>query len=124
MSEPAPFLSVAWRAELASRLSNQVIGKAGGPRCALGQVVRDGDNGDVAYTITFGAGLPTTLEDGVDAAVVTITEDRETAEALYAGASPNDVLFEGQIKVSGDLNALLAAGDDLADLMKAIGEAS
>ena len=100
----------------------------GGPApagLALGQLITavPGDagaagveNGEVRFTIVLGRdGSASLARNSTEAADVTLVEDWSTAVAIVAGtALLPELLAAGKIKLRGDSNALVAAGDLLA----------
>ena len=116
----ADLLSSEWFADLEQKLASLEPIGPDLPRLSLGQVVEDTPAGRVAWTIHVGGGTPSTLEHGVDHAEVTIIENFETAAALIQGAATSDLLYKGRIKIAGDVAALVAASDVLAQLNAAL----
>ena len=93
-----------------------MIGSAKTPRLALGQIVTGTPEGTTSYTISFGAGKPVTVEPGTDQAQVSFIEDYESALRLAEGVPAGELLSLGKIKLRGDVNALLAAAEQLSEL--------
>lgn len=116
----ADLLSPEWFAELAEKLEGLAPIGSDSPRLALGQVVEDAPDGRVAWTIHVGGGNAALLERGVEHAEVTIIENFETASALANGAATSDLLYEGRIKITGNVAALLTSTDVLAQLNSAL----
>jgi len=116
----ADLLDAEWFADLERTLASLEPIGSGLPRLSLGQVVEDAPAGRVAWTIHVGGGSPSTLEHGVDHAEVTIIEDFETAAALIRGTPTSELLYEGRIKIDGDVAALVAASEVLAQLNAAL----
>lgn len=113
MSTMAAPLTPEWLDELAQALA------AAGPvpsarRLALGQLVTGAPGGDVGYTLFLGGGEEATVVPGVDAATVTIVEPYETANRIAGGAPASVTLGSGQVKVRGDVGALLDSQELLA----------
>jgi hypothetical protein len=116
----ADLLSPAWFGELAERLASvPVLGDAS-TRLSLGQVVDDAPGGPIAWTIHVGGGESAWVELGVDSAEVTIIEDFATATALANGIATSELLFEGKIKITGSVDALLARVEMLTHLNAAL----
>jgi hypothetical protein len=110
----------AWFADLRARLS--AIAPLGdeASRLSLGQVVHDAPSGRVAWTVHIGGGAATSVEDGIENAQVTLIEDYETAVALAGGAPTTEMLYNGKVKISGDVEALLRATELLSQLNTAL----
>ena len=116
----ADLLSAAWFKELRDKLAAiEPLGDAS-HELALGQIVEDSPSGEVAWTIHIGGGQPARFEAGVEHAAVTIIENFETMNALIGGATTTELLYEGRLKISGDVSALLSCADLLAQLNAAI----
>jgi hypothetical protein len=92
---------------------------------ALGQIITEvpGDagaagveNGEVHFTIVLQQnGSASLVRDSTEPADVILVEDWSTADAIVSGtASLADLLTAGRIKLRGDSNALVSAGDLLA----------
>jgi SCP-2 sterol transfer family len=116
----AELFDAVWFAELRAKLDAIAPLGADGGRLSLGQVVHDAPSGDVAWTIHVGAGEPARVEDGVANAQVTLLEDYETAVALAAGTPTTELLYNGKVKISGDVAALLRGAELLAQLNAAL----
>jgi hypothetical protein len=116
----ADLLSSEWFDELREKLAD--ISPLGDPlhEIALGQVVVNAPAGPVEWTIHLGGGKPARFEVGVEHAAVTIIENLETMNALIGGATTTELLYEGRIKISGDVSALLNCADLLAQLNAAV----
>lgn len=64
--------------------------------------------GDVSYVMTIGESLAITQEAAQEPADVTFVQDYETATQMHKGdLSTHQALFDGKLRVSGNLNALL-----------------
>jgi hypothetical protein len=120
MSTVAASLTPEWLAELEAVLA------AAGPvasarRLALGQVVTGAPGGDVEYTLFLGGGEPAAVSSGVADATVTIVEPYDTAVQILGGASASLTLGSGQLKVRGDVRALLESQELLATFAPLLG---
>jgi hypothetical protein len=110
----------AWFDDLRARLDAiEPLGDSG-PRLALGQMVQDAPGGSVAWTVHLGGGERARFEEGVANAEVTLIEDYATATALAAGTPTTDLLYNGKVKISGNVGALLAATELLSQLNAAL----
>jgi hypothetical protein len=117
MSEP---FDAEWFDDLRARLDAiEPLGDTG-VRLSLGQVVRDGPGGSVAWTVHIGGGDRARVEAGVANAEVTLIEDYETATALAKGTPTTDLLYNGKVKISGDVEALLRGTELLSQLNAAL----
>jgi predicted lipid carrier protein YhbT len=111
-----------WFADLRARLAAiEPLGNES-VRLALGQVVHDAPSGPVAWTVHVGGGDQARVEDGVANAQVTLIEDYETAVALASGTPTTELLYNGKVKISGDVEALLRGTELLSQLNAALGE--
>ena len=122
------FLSEEWFEAFAAALAIlPAAGTAGRPTggLALGQLITEVpahagaagvENGEVRFTILLGRdGSAALVRNSTAAAEVTLVEDWPTAAAIVAGtAALPDLLAAGKIKLRGDSNALVSAGDLLA----------
>ena len=132
------FLSERWFAALTAALEELPVkhaaadASAGG--LALGQIITgvpDGtgiagaQNGEVRYTLVLRQDGSATLVPGsTELADVTLVEDWSTAEAIVSGSrSLPDLLTAGKIKLRGNSNALVSAGDLLARIAPLIAAA-
>lgn len=119
-----PFLSTEWFDDLTLVLGSIIVGTESQPALLLGQVVTGGPTGTVEYTAVLGGGRPgEVILDTVKDASVTLVEDYESARSIVDGAPVAHLLSSGRIKVRGDLNALLAASDELLAFGQALAEA-
>ena len=113
------FLSDEWVAAMnaaaagSDRLAEATVTTA----LAIQQVIRRADGGDVAYVVRVDHGR-VSVEPGRDpAADVTVTEDLDTAVAVARGElNPQVAFMTGRVRVAGDIRALLAGYQALADL--------
>ncbi len=132
------FLSEGWFAALAAALeelpASQGAADAPAGGLALGQIITgvpDGtgiagaQNGEVRYTVVLRQDGSASLVPGsTEPADVTVVEEWSTAEAIVSGAkSLSDLLTAGKIKLRGDSNALVSAGDLLARIAPLIAAA-
>ncbi len=125
------FLSEGWFAAFAAALRSLPITHdaaqppPGGLR--LGQIITavpadagasGVHNGEVRYTIVLGGdGSGSLVPGSTETADVTLVEDFSTAKAIASeSASLPDLLGAGKIKLRGDAQALVAAGELLARL--------
>jgi predicted lipid carrier protein YhbT len=110
----------AWFDDLRARLDAiSPLGDAS-VRLALGQVVQDAPGGTVAWTVHVGGGDLAHVEEGVANAQVTLIEDYATATALASGTPTTDLLYNGKVKISGDVEALLRGTELLSQLNAAL----
>jgi hypothetical protein len=116
----AELFDAAWFADLRARLGAIAPLGGDGARFSLGQVVHDAPSGQVAWTLHVGAGKAASVEDGVANAQVTLLEDYETAVALAAGTPTTELLYNGKVKISGDVAALLRGAELLSQLNAAL----
>jgi hypothetical protein len=116
----AELFDAAWFFDLRSRLGAIAPLGSDGARLSLGQVVHDAPSGSVAWTVHVGAGKEATVEDGVANAEVTLIEDYDTAVALAAGTPTTELLYNGKVKISGDVDALLRGTELLSQLNAAL----
>jgi predicted lipid carrier protein YhbT len=116
----AELFDAAWFADLRARLGEIAPLGGNGARFSLGQVVHDAPGGRVAWTVHVGAGEVASVEDGVANAQVTLLEDYETAVALAAGTPTTELLYNGKVKISGDVEALLRGAELLSQLNAAL----
>jgi hypothetical protein len=123
VADPGEFLSEEWLQSLGRRLATAVPPDAGPLR--LGVVVTGAPSGgEISYTLSIGgsagsAGSGVEIGSVADAEVV-LVESYEDARALASGlVAASQLLEQGRLKVRGDANRLVAAGDTL----RAIGEA-
>jgi hypothetical protein len=116
----AELFDAAWFADLRARLGAIAPLGSNGARFSLGQVVHDAPGGRVAWTVHVGAGEVASVEDGVANAQVTLLEDYETAVALAAGTPTTELLYNGKVKISGDVAALLRGAELLSQLNAAL----
>ena len=122
------FLSEEWFEAFAAALARLPVTPTADPASgglALGQLVtavprgaaaaRD-ECGEVRFTIVLGRdGSASLTRNSTDAADVTLVEDWPTAVAIGTGtALLADLLAAGKIKLRGDSNALVSAGELLA----------
>ena len=116
----AEFFDAEWLADLRARLG--AIGPLGGKAAcdSLGQIVHGTPSGPVAWTVHVGGGEATRVEDGVGNAQVTLIEDYETAVALANGTPTTELLYNGKVKISGDVDALLSGAEILSQLNAAL----
>lgn len=116
----ADLLSPEWFEQLREKLAS--IAPLGDPShvLALGQVVEDGPKGAVEWTIHLGGNKTARLESGIDHAEVTIIERLDTMSALLSGTTTTELLYEGRIKITGDVSALLRCAELLAQLNAAL----
>ncbi len=127
------FLTEAWFEALAAALESlpATASSHEGAGLALGQIVTGapegsavtaGQDGEVRYTIVLRDDGTASLVRGTTAgADVVLVEDFPTAAAVASGTSSvSDMLSAGKIKLSGDVRALLAAGDMLAAIAPAV----
>jgi len=123
------FLSEGWFEAFAEALKRLPVTAAAADapagRLALGQIVTGVpdeagaagvQNGEVRYTILLREdGSASLVLRPTEPADVTLVEDWYTAKAIVSGtASLPDLLGAGKIKLRGDSNALVSAGDLLA----------
>jgi len=127
---PVPeFLSETWFEALAAALKKlppeDLLADMPAGGLALGQIVTGvpavagataAQDGEVRYTIVLRKDGSASLVSGsVEPADVVLVEDWSTANAIVAGTSSlPDLLTAGKIKLRGDSNALVSAGDLLA----------
>jgi SCP-2 sterol transfer family len=116
----AELFDAAWFSDLRARLGAIAPLGSDGARLSLGQVVNDAPGGPVAWTVHVGAGEAARVEDGVANAQVTLLEDYDTAVALAAGTPTTELLYNGKVKISGDVAALLRGAELLAQLNAAL----
>jgi|NGEPerStandDraft_6_1074524.scaffolds.fasta_scaffold94043_2 hypothetical protein len=116
----ADLLSPEWFEQLRDKLASIAPLGDATHELALGQVVEDAPEGAVGWTIHLGGGKAARFELGVDQAEVTIIENLDTMSALIAGATTTELLYEGRIKISGDVSALLHSAELLAQLNSAL----
>ena len=110
-------LSPGWFATLARRLGEVRVGTADGARLRLGVRVKDAPGGSVTYIVELGGAQPCALDlDEAASADVTLVESYETAERIASGALIADELALGAVKLEGNVQKLLAAQADLAEL--------
>ena len=127
------FLTEAWFGALAAVLESlpATASPAEGTGLALGQIVTGvpegsavtaSEDGEVRYTIVLrGDGAGSLVRGSTAGADVVLVEDYPTAAAVASGTSSvSEMLSAGKIKLSGDVRALLAAGDMLAAIAPAI----
>lgn len=110
----------AWFADLRARLD--AIEPFGGEhvRLALGQIVHDAPSGSVAWTVHVGGGERPRVEEGIANAQVTLIENYETAVELSGGTPTTELLYNGKVKVSGNVEALLRGAELLSQLNAAL----
>jgi hypothetical protein len=123
------FLSEGWFEAFAAALKRLPAEEAAADGLAdglaLGQIITEvpGDagaagveNGEVRFTIVLQQnGSASLVRDSTEPADVILVEDWSTADAIVSGtASLPDLLTAGRIKLRGDSNALVSAGDLLA----------
>ncbi len=123
------FLSETWFEALAAALKKlppeDLLADMPAGGLALGQIVTGvpavagataAQDGEVRYTIVLRKDGSASLVSGsVEPADVVLVEDWSTANAIVAGTSSlPDLLTAGKIKLRGDSNALVSAGDLLA----------
>jgi hypothetical protein len=116
----AEFFDAAWLADLRARLAAIAPLGSGKARLSLGQIVHDAPSGRVAWTVHVGGGDATRVEEGVANAQVTLIEDYETAVALANGTPTTELLYNGKVKISGDVDALLSGAELLSQLNAAL----
>lgn len=105
----AAFLSAAWFDELSARAASLRTDDA--LRLSLHQVV-DGER----WTVLVADGR-VRVERGQNEADVTLTTDRDTAEAMTAGSlTAQDAMAAGRLRLGGDLSKLLLAAPVLSAL--------
>ena len=116
----ADLLTAEWFEELRSKLTS--IGPLGDKshEIALGQVIEDAPGGPAAWTIHLGGGNTASFEFGLEHAEVTIIESFHTMNALINGSTTTKLLYEGQLKISGNVEVLLNCADLLAQLSAAL----
>jgi len=116
----AELFDAAWFSDLRARLGAIAPLGSDGNRLSLGQIVHDAPSGRIAWTVHVGAGEAASVEDGVANAQVTLLEDYETAVALAAGTPTTELLYNGKVKISGDVDALLRGAELLSQLNAAL----
>lgn len=126
------YLSQAWFEALAAALEGLPATGAEVPPggLAIGQVVTGvpdpsgvaGPKGEVRYTIVLGeSGSAKLIRGSTELADVVIVADWESALGIGAGTSSvSEMLGAGKIKLRGDARALVAAGDLLASVARAV----
>ena len=114
----AEFLSDEWIAAMNSAASgsDSLRRATAKVRLTIQQVVKQGQD-ERCYLVRVDHGK-VTVESGRDpAADLTITEDAETAAAVARGEMTPQIAFMlGRIRVSGDMPALMATYEALADV--------
>jgi hypothetical protein len=110
----------AWFSDLRARLGAIAPLGSDGARLSLGQVVHDAPRGRVAWTLHVGGGETASVEDGVANAQVTLIENYEAAVSLANGTPTTELLYNGKVKVSGDIDALLHGAELLSQLNAAL----
>jgi hypothetical protein len=110
----------AWFVDLRARLGAIAPLGLDGARLSLGQVVHDAPSGRVAWTVHIGGGEAASVEDGVANAQVTLIEDYAAAVSLANGTPTTELLYDGKVKVSGDIDALLRGAELLSQLNAAL----
>ena len=104
----ARFLSPEWLAEMAVAAagSEALRDKPTGVGVSVRQVVLDGPDGDVAYTVRIDGGTVTVVPDG-EAGDLEITSDYATASEISQGRlSPAAAFASGRLKLGGRVGVL------------------
>ncbi len=120
----ARFLSPEWLAEMEETAtgSEALRQAAAAMDVTVRHVVRDGPDGDVAYTVRLGGGKVSVVPDGGHADLE-VTSDYPTAAAISQGRlSPAAAFASGRIKLGGPVGAitlLSGLGDVFAPLRAA-----
>jgi putative sterol carrier protein len=129
------FLSPEWIEALdrAARRHDGLARLAASTDLVIEQVVTDTPHGEVRYRIVLHAGAvavrdctggdPTHGEEGTATPVVTLRMDLDTATAIARHQQPPQTAFlAGRLRIAGDLGALLAHQDALAQVGDVFGE--
>ncbi len=114
------FLSDAWVEALdaAARAHPDLAAQTADLALVVEQRI-DGGHGHhpLVFHVTFDHGAVTVARGPAAAPTLTFTQDRATARAIATGeASAQRAFMTGELRVGGDLQALLAAQDALAGL--------
>lgn len=108
----ARFLSPEWFDDVNAAAASDDVSAAVTPglRLVVQQVVTDGPDGDVHYTVRIEDGKVAVVPGEAADPDVTVTEDHATATAVAQGELAAPVAFmTGRIRVSGDTRVLLTA---------------
>lgn len=119
----ARFLSPDWLAEMAAVAaeSEALRDAASAIDLSVRHVVRDGPDGDVAYTVRLARGAVTVVP-GDGAGDLEITSDYPTAAAISQGRlSPAAAFASGRLKLGGRVGVLAGHAGVLSGLGDAFG---
>jgi putative sterol carrier protein len=106
------FLTPEWLDDLAQAAAG-AAGPEGEP-FTLQQLVTDGPDGDVTWSVTVGAGSIAVRPGRAEAPLVTFTQDLPTATAIIRGElSAQAAFMTGRLRVGGDVALLLERLDTL-----------
>ena len=109
-----PFLAPEWVTALDAAAREVTV--AGDGRLVVQQVVRT-EAGETRYHLVVGGGRIRVVPGPAEAADVTFTQDYDVAAALSRGEfTAQQALFDGILKVSGDLDGLARRAGILAAL--------
>ena len=113
------FLSDEWMAAMSAAAagSDRLAAATASTRLAIQQVIWRGPGDEVAYVVRVDHGAVTVEPGRADDVDVTVTEDLDTAVAVARGElNPQVAFMTGRVRVAGDIAALLAGYQALADL--------
>jgi putative sterol carrier protein len=106
----ARYLSDEWFSEVnrAAADNAQLATDTAGVELTIQQVVTDGPEGDIRYTVKVRHGAVELAKGDDPSADVTITEDWDTAHRVASGELPAAAAFmTGRIRVGGNVGVLL-----------------
>ena len=112
------YLSPEWFAQAGELVAGSaaLAARTQGVRFVLLQTVEDGER-SISWTIRIDDGRVTLVEGAVDDATVSFTCARATAAAIHSGSRSAQAAFiAGDLRVGGDISALLAHASVFADL--------
>jgi putative sterol carrier protein len=103
----ARYLSPEWFAQVNASLAASAA-PDGDVHVVVQQLVTGGPEGDVAFALTVDGGEVRFQPGAVERADATISEDYDTAAALYRGeVDLRDAFLDGRVKVRGNMSALI-----------------